>query len=44
MPNVFITPHTGGETCNYEAGIAKLLQANLNKIWAGDNDLVNKVV
>jgi phosphoglycerate dehydrogenase-like enzyme len=44
MPNVFITPHTGGETCNYEAGVAKLLEANLNKIWAGDNDLVNKVI
>lgn len=44
MPNVFITPHTGGETCSYEDGIAKLLQTNLNKIWAGDNDLVNKVV
>jgi D-2-hydroxyacid dehydrogenase (NADP+) len=44
MPNVFITPHTGGETCLYEGGIAKLLQTNLNKIWAGDNDLVNKVI
>lgn len=44
MPNVFITPHTGGETCSYEDGIAKLLQANLKKIWAGDNELVNKVV
>jgi phosphoglycerate dehydrogenase-like enzyme len=44
MPNVFITPHTGGETCSYEDGIAKLLQTNLNKIWAGDDDLVNKVV
>jgi phosphoglycerate dehydrogenase-like enzyme len=44
MPNVFITPHTGGETCNYEAGIAKLLEANLNKLWAGKDDLVNKVL
>ena len=44
MPNVFITPHTGGETCAYEAGIAKLLETNLNKIWAGRDDLVNKVV
>ena len=44
MPNVFITPHTGGETVAYEAGIAKLLQTNLNKIWAGDNDLAYKVV
>jgi phosphoglycerate dehydrogenase-like enzyme len=44
MPNVFITPHTGGETVAYEEGIAKLLQTNLNKIWAGDDDLVNKVV
>ncbi len=44
LPNVFITPHTGGETCNYEAGIAKLLEANLNKLWAGKDDLVNKVL
>lgn len=44
MTNVFITPHTGGETCNYEAGIAKLLEANLNKLWAGKDDLVNKVL
>ena len=44
MPNVFITPHTGGETGNYEAGIAKLLETNLNKIWAGKDDLVNKVL
>jgi phosphoglycerate dehydrogenase-like enzyme len=44
MPNVFITPHTGGETCRYEAGIAKLLEANLNKIWAGDEDLINRVI
>jgi phosphoglycerate dehydrogenase-like enzyme len=44
MPNVFITPHTGGETAGYEAGIAKLLATNLNKIWAGDNDLINKVI
>ena len=44
MPNVFITPHTGGETCNYEAGIARLLDTNLNKIWAGKDDLVNKVL
>jgi phosphoglycerate dehydrogenase-like enzyme len=44
MPNVFVTPHTGGETAGYEAGIAKLLDANLNKIWAGQDDLVNKVV
>jgi D-2-hydroxyacid dehydrogenase (NADP+) len=44
IPNVFITPHTGGETCNYEAGIAKLLETNLNRLWAGKDDLVNKVV
>ena len=44
MPNVFITPHTGGETCNYEAGIAKLLETNLNKLWAGNDDLVNQVL
>jgi D-2-hydroxyacid dehydrogenase (NADP+) len=44
MPNVFITPHTGGETAGYEAGIAKLLETNLNKIWAGADDLVNKVI
>lgn len=44
MPNVFITPHTGGETRKYEANVARILEANLNKIWAGQDDLVNKVL
>jgi D-2-hydroxyacid dehydrogenase (NADP+) len=44
MPNVLITPHTGGETHKYEANIAKILDTNLNKIWAGEDDLVNKVL
>ena len=44
MPNVLITPHTGGETRTYEANVATILEANLNKIWAGQDDLVNEVL
>jgi D-2-hydroxyacid dehydrogenase (NADP+) len=43
MPNVFITPHTGGETRKYEAKVARILETNLNKIWAGEDDLLNEV-
>lgn len=44
MPNVFITPHTGGETRKYESNVARILEANLNKLWAGDDELVNRVL
>lgn len=44
LPNAFITPHTGGETRRYEFNVATILKANLEKLWAGDSDLVNRIV
>lgn len=43
MPNVFITPHTGGETRAYEGNILDLLEANLPRLRAGQT-LVNQIV
>ncbi|HEV7268605.1 MAG TPA: D-2-hydroxyacid dehydrogenase [Falsiroseomonas sp.] len=43
MPNVFITPHTGGETRAYEGNVLDLLEANLPRLRAGET-LVNQVV
>src|SRR5580658_6513604 len=33
MPNVFLTPHTGGETTRYEANVIDVLMDNLNRLW-----------
>lgn len=44
LPNVFITPHTAGETCAYEDNVVDLLLANLERFWAGDAALVNQIV
>jgi phosphoglycerate dehydrogenase-like enzyme len=44
MPNVFITPHTGGETVKYENNIAGLLATNLDRLWAGETALANQIV
>ncbi len=43
MPNVFITPHTAGETRAYEGNVLDLLDANLPRLRAGQA-LVNQVV
>lgn len=44
MPNVIVTPHTAGETRRYEANVARILQANLDRLWAGDDTLINGIV
>lgn len=44
MPNVIITPHTGGETCRYEDNVIDVLLENLDRLWAGDSGLRNGVV
>ena len=44
MPNVFITPHTGGETRKYEANVNEILVANLERMWRGETDLRNQEV
>jgi phosphoglycerate dehydrogenase-like enzyme len=44
MPNVFITPHTGGETRQYEANVNEILVENLERMWRGETVLCNQVV
>jgi phosphoglycerate dehydrogenase-like enzyme len=44
MPNVFITPHTGGETRKYEANVIEILMENLERMWRGETVLRNQVV
>jgi phosphoglycerate dehydrogenase-like enzyme len=43
-PNVFITPHTAGETRRYEDNVLDLLQENLARLWRGESELMNQVV
>jgi phosphoglycerate dehydrogenase-like enzyme len=44
LPNVFITPHTGGETRQYEANVMEILMDNLQRLWRGETELRNQVV
>jgi D-2-hydroxyacid dehydrogenase (NADP+) len=44
MPNVFLTPHTGGETTRYETNVIEILMENLDRLWRGETDLRNQVV
>jgi D-2-hydroxyacid dehydrogenase (NADP+) len=42
--NVFITPHTGGETRRYEENVIDCLLDNLDRLWRGETELRNQVV
>jgi D-2-hydroxyacid dehydrogenase (NADP+) len=44
LPNVFITPHTGGETRVYEDNVIDILIENLERLWKGDQVLRNQVL
>jgi len=44
MPNVFITPHTAGETRHYEDNVLDILQENLDRLWRGETALRNQIV
>jgi D-2-hydroxyacid dehydrogenase (NADP+) len=44
MPNVFITPHTAGETRAYEDNVIDILVENLERLWKGDQVLRNQVL
>jgi phosphoglycerate dehydrogenase-like enzyme len=44
MPNVFPTPHTGGETTRYEANVVAILMENLDRLWRGETTLRNQVI
>jgi phosphoglycerate dehydrogenase-like enzyme len=44
LDNVFITPHTGGETRKYEDRVTGVVAENLERLWAGRDDLENRIV
>jgi phosphoglycerate dehydrogenase-like enzyme len=44
MPNVFITPHTAGETRHYEKNVVDILIENLERLWRGETTLRNQIV
>ncbi|WIM12188.1 D-2-hydroxyacid dehydrogenase [Enhydrobacter sp.] len=44
MPNVFITPHTAGETRRYEDNVLDILVDNLERLWRGETALRNQVL
>jgi len=44
MPQVVITPHTGGETARYEDNIVDLLMDNLGRLGRGEAALKNQIV
>lgn len=44
LPNVFITPHTGGETRRYEDNVLDLMEENLGRLRRGEAKLYNQVV
>ncbi len=43
-PNVLITPHTAGETQQYEDNVIDLLLENLERLWRGESALQNRFV
>ena len=44
LPNSFVTPHTGGETCAYENNVLDLMMENIGRLQQGASSLVNQVV
>lgn len=44
MPNVLVTPHTGGETRAYEDNVLDLMEENLARLARGESALFNQVV
>jgi len=44
LPNVFITPHSAGETRRYEDNVLDILEENLQRLWRGEAKLRNQIV
>ncbi len=44
LPNVFITPHTAGETRAYEDNVLDILMENLDRLRRGEKTLRNQVL
>jgi D-2-hydroxyacid dehydrogenase (NADP+) len=43
MPNVLITPHTGGETSMYEERLVDILEENTAR-WEKGQDFIHRIV
>jgi phosphoglycerate dehydrogenase-like enzyme len=43
MENVLITPHSGGETQQYEERVIAILLENLEMLWRGEKVLFNQI-
>jgi D-2-hydroxyacid dehydrogenase (NADP+) len=43
LPNCYLTPHTGGETCAYEINVLDLMMENIARLQRGEASLVNQV-
>jgi phosphoglycerate dehydrogenase-like enzyme len=44
LSNVLITPHSAGETRQYEDSVLDILLENLNRLWRGESSLRNQIV
>lgn len=44
LPNVLVTPHTGGETRAYEVRVIDVLVENLERLWRGEAALRNQII
>ncbi len=44
LENVVLTPHTAGETRRYEDNVIDILLENLDRLWRGEEKLLNGVV
>lgn len=44
LPNAFLAPHTGGETCAFETNVLDIMMENIERMKAGRTDLLNKIV
>jgi phosphoglycerate dehydrogenase-like enzyme len=45
LPNVFVTPHTAGETRAYEDNVIDILVENLDRLWKDEKaSLRNQVL
>ncbi|WP_424812353.1 D-2-hydroxyacid dehydrogenase [Roseococcus sp. YIM B11640] len=44
LPNAFLAPHTGGETCAFENNVLDIMMENIERLKAGRTDLINKIV
>lgn len=42
--NVLITPHAAGETRRYEDNVLDILEQNLERLWSGSDQLINRIV